>query len=85
MKNSSYSHGKKVIWLLFFVLFLLHQDFWWWDESALVFGFLPVGLAFHASFSIACALLGWAAIKFAWPHKLEQFAEGEINEGVEKR
>ena len=84
MRKSSYPLGQKVIVVLFFVLFLIHQDFWWWEDSTLVFGFLPVGLAFHALFSIACALLGWAAIKFAWPKKLEIFAE-ETNEGGEKR
>jgi hypothetical protein len=62
----------------------MHQDFWWWDDETLVFGFLPVGLAFHALFSIACALLGWAAIKFAWPKKLESFAE-TANSGGENR
>lgn len=76
--------GQKIIWLLFFVLFFMHQDFWWWDDESLMFGFLPVGLAFHALFSIACALLGWAAIKFAWPKKLESFAE-TANSGGEKR
>jgi hypothetical protein len=67
--------GKKVIWFLFFLLFLLHQDFWWWDDTFLVLDFLPIGLAYHAGFSIACAVLGWAAIKYAWPHELEEFAE----------
>ena len=62
----------------------MHQDFWWWDDESLMFGFLPVGLAFHALFSIACALLGWAAIKFAWPKKLESFAE-TANSGGENR
>jgi len=55
------------------------------DESTLVLGFLPIGLAFHALFSIACAFLGWVAIKFAWPHHLEQFAEENFSEGSEKR
>jgi uncharacterized membrane protein YozB (DUF420 family) len=44
-----------------------------------VFGFLPVGLAFHAFFSIACAILGWLAIKYAWPHEIERFAEEDSN------
>jgi hypothetical protein len=41
---------------------------------------MPVGLAFHAGFSIACAILGWAAIKYAWPHELERFAEEDNTE-----
>lgn len=56
-------------------MFLAHQDFWWWDDSSLVFGFLPVGLAYHALFSIGCALLGWLVIIKAWPTELEAFAD----------
>jgi hypothetical protein len=55
--------------------FYIHQDLWWWDDTSLIFGFLPIGLAFHATFSLGCALLGWLAIKYAWPHELQQFAE----------
>lgn len=53
----------------------MHQDFWWWGASDLVFGFMPIGLAYHAGFSIACSVLGWLAIRFAWPDDLEAFAE----------
>jgi hypothetical protein len=67
--------SKKIIWSLFVILFLLHQDFWWWGASDLVFGFMPIGLAYHAGFSIACSVLGWLAIRFAWPDDLEAFAE----------
>ncbi len=69
--------SKNLIWVLFVLLFLVHQDLWWWDTSSLVFGFLPIGLAYHACFSIACSLLGWLAIKYAWPKNLEDFAEEE--------
>ncbi|MDA7756355.1 DUF3311 domain-containing protein [Opitutales bacterium] len=67
--------SKIIIWSLFVVLFFMHQDFWWWNDSELVFGFMPMGLAYHAGFSIACSILGWLAIRFAWPHDLEAFAE----------
>jgi len=53
----------------------LHQDFWWWEDSELVFGFMPIGLAYHAGFSVACALFWSLAIRYAWPHDLEKFAE----------
>ena len=67
--------GKIAVWSLFVVLFFLHQDFWWWDNADMVFGFMPMGLAYHAGFSIACSILGWLAIRFAWPDDLEAFAE----------
>ena len=40
------------------VVFALHQDFWNWKaHEPLVFGFLPIGLAYHAGFSILCAVM----------------------------
>ena len=71
--------GKIIVWFLFGLMFLLHQDFWWWEDVDLIFGFMPIGLAFHAGFSVACAILGWLAIKFAWPSHLEEFAEGKTD------
>ena len=67
--------NNKVIWIIFIALFVLHQDFWNWDNTDLVLGFLPVGLAYHAAFSIAAALLWTAAVKFAWPSDLEAWAD----------
>ena len=75
MNGSQSSFGRSLVWLLFVVMFFAHQDFWWWDDSSMVFGFLPVGLAFHGLFSIGCALLGWLAISKAWPTELEAFAD----------
>ena len=75
MSGSQSSSGRSLVWLLFVILFFAHQDFWWWDDSSMVLGFLPVGLAYHALFSIGCALLGWLAISKAWPTELEAFAD----------
>ena len=36
------------------LLYVLHQDFWFWrDARPLVFGFLPIGLFYHAAFTVA--------------------------------
>ena len=36
------------------LLYVLHQDFWFWREARpLVFGFLPIGLFYHAAFTRA--------------------------------
>jgi hypothetical protein len=54
------------------VLYLLHQDIWLWRTARpLVFGFLPVGLAYHAAFCLAAAALMWALTKIAWPAHLD--------------
>jgi len=40
------------------VLYLLHQDFWYWRTAhPLVFGFVPIGLFYQACFSVAAASL----------------------------
>ena len=57
---------------------LLHQDFWFWNAARpLVFGFLPVGLFYHAVYSLAAAALMWGLVRFAWPARLEAEAEAE--------
>ncbi len=49
---------------------LLHQDSWLWNDSRLVLGFLPSGLAYHAAFSLATAALWAVAGRYAWPRDL---------------
>jgi hypothetical protein len=58
------------------VLYVLHQDIWFWRSSHLVFGFIPIGLFYQGCFSIAAALLMWLLVTFAWPGHLEQEVEG---------
>ena len=54
------------------ILYLLHQDVWFWRTARpLVFGFLPVGLAWHAAYCVAVALLMWWLTRVAWPAHLE--------------
>jgi hypothetical protein len=56
-------------------LYVLHQDIWFWRSSYLVFGFVPIGLFYHACFSAAAALLMWLLVTFAWPSHLEREVE----------
>lgn len=54
-------------------LYILHQDFWNWNTyEPLVFGFLPIGLAYHGLFSIMCGVMMFLFVKFAWPAHLEE-------------
>lgn len=66
---------NKWVWIIFVALFFLHQDFWFWDDRSLVFGFMPVGLAYHAGFSLAAALLWASAVKWAWPSDIEAWTD----------
>ena len=57
-------------------LYLLHQDFWFWRTAyPLVLGFIPIGLFYHACFSVAASLLMWMLVRYAWPSHLEQEIE----------
>lgn len=66
---------RKYLVMLAIVLAVLHQDFWLWDSTTLVFGFLPMGLAYHMAYSLVVAGFGYLCIRYAWPVKDE--AEGE--------
>ena len=66
-----------MVWGLVVLLAILHQDVWLWENRTLVFGFLPIGLAYHAGFSIAAACVWALALKFAWPDELEAWADDE--------
>jgi len=63
---------KIFLYIMIVVLAVLHQDFWNFDNHTLVFGFMPLGLAYHAGYTI-CAVILWSLIiKFAWPQNLAQ-------------
>ena len=55
------------------VLYVLHQDFWFWRAAhPLVFGFLPVGLFYHACYTVATVLVMILLVRTAWPSELEE-------------
>ena len=57
-------------------LYALHQDVWFWHEARpLVFGFLPIGLVYHAAYCIVIAALMWTLTRVAWPSHLESASE----------
>ena len=66
-------------------LYILHQDFWFWRNAHLVFGFVPIGLFYQGCFSVAAAFLMWLLVKFAWPDHLEQEIEQQETKGETAR
>jgi len=63
------------------VLYVLHQDIWFWRTAhPLVFGFVPIGLFYQGCFSVGAALVMWLLVKFAWPSHLEEEVEHEGHE-----
>ncbi len=73
---------KYVIWALVVLLIILHQDNWNWDKGDLVFGFIPIGLAWHAGISIAASVVWFLSTIFAWPQELD-YAEGHTTDHTE--
>lgn len=63
---------KWLLVLMVVVVYALHQDCWNWKRSEpLLFGFLPVGLTYHAGYSLLAAVMMWVLVKFAWPKELD--------------
>lgn len=68
---------KLLLALLIAAVYVLHQDFWNWRAShPLIFGFLPIGLAYHAGYSILAATMMAILVKAAWPKHLENIDGG---------
>ena len=64
---------KLLLLLLVLAVYAAHQDIWNWSKSdPLVFGFLPIGLAYHAAYSILASVMMAVLVAFAWPKHLEE-------------
>lgn len=63
---------KLLLFLLIAGVYVVHQDNWNWKSTDVVLGILPVGLAYHAGYSILAAVMMAILVKFAWPSHLEQ-------------
>lgn len=64
------------------VLYLVHNDLWWWDDATLVLG-LPVGLTFHVAFCFAVSL--WMALAVRWAPPPVLRGESELPPGDRER
>ena len=68
MRPYTETMGRLLLTLLVLAVYLLHQDVWLWGSARpLVFGFLPVGLAYHAGYMVLAAGLMAILVRYAWP------------------
>jgi hypothetical protein len=75
-----------LVTVLVIAVYLLHQDFWNWKKTEpLIFGFLPIGLAYHAGYSILAAILMAVLVWIAWPKHLEETESEETGASVDQR
>jgi hypothetical protein len=69
---------KALLVIAVIVVYVLHQDFWFWRTARpLIFGFIPIGLFYHACFAVLASLLLWLLVKYAWPSHLEREIESQ--------
>lgn len=58
--------------ILIGLFYALHQDLWFWFEARpLVFGVLPIGLFYHAAFTVATSLMLVVLVRLLWPSSLD--------------
>ena len=62
--------SRWILYLALFVLYLLHNDLWFWNTPQLALG-LPIGLLYHIGFCVVAAILMILLVNYAWPHHLE--------------
>ena len=54
------------------LVYALHQDVWFWRSARpLVFGFLPIGLFYHAAYTVSISVLMGVLVRTHWPSHLE--------------
>ena len=67
---------RRLLYVALFVLYLLHNDLWFWDDPQLLLG-LPIGLLYHIGFCLAAALMMALLVNYAWPRHLRDEEERE--------
>ena len=57
---------RRWLYPLLVVAFLVRIDVWFWDDPSLFLG-LPIGLTYHALYTLLLIALLAALVRFAWP------------------
>lgn len=73
---------RYVVWLLVAALIVLRQDLWQWDDTTLVWGFMPITLLWQAGISVGASVVWFLATIYAWPTDLIEETKHEV-EGAE--
>ena len=79
------ARNKKIVWSLVIALAVLHYDFWFWSDTSLVFGFLPIGLFYQAMISVGACIVWWLMVKLAWPAHIEEWADEVPEPGISEQ
>jgi hypothetical protein len=72
-------NGRLPPWLLavlLLLLYLLHNDIWFWSDSRIVAG-LPVGMVYHIVYCFAATGMMALLVKHAWPAHVDDDEESD--------
>ena len=61
---------RSILYAGLFLLFVLHQDFWLWNDASMILG-LPIGLTYHAIYCLVVTILMGLLVRHAWPTHLD--------------
>jgi len=75
---------KFLLFLMIAFVYVIHQDNWNWSKTDVMLGFLPIGLAYHAVYSILAAVMMALLVRFAWPKHLEEVEPPKDGQNGEK-
>ncbi len=64
MKNSL----RWVLYSLLAILFILHNDYWFWQTPQMVLG-LPIGILYHIMYCFVASLIMFSLVKYTWRDK----------------
>jgi hypothetical protein len=78
-------HKRCLLTAMVIAVYVLHQDYWNWKKAEpLIFGFLPIGLAYQVGYSILAAVMMAVLVQTVWPTHLEH-VEPETKEPKDDR
>ena len=77
---------KFVIVAVVALLAIIHQDFWNWHRvEPLLFGFIPIGLAWHVMISVLAAILAAVMVRTCWPPDVDALESAGDGSGTSTR
>lgn len=77
---SSNSTPRKLVWGFVVILAIVHFDFWAWSDRSILAGFMPTGLFYQAMISLLAGICWALVVKFAWPSRLEEWADEPVSD-----
>ena len=66
---------RYVVYGLLLLLYVLHTDVWYWNDSRIVLG-LPIGITYHVLWTLLVTVVFGLTVRHAWPDQLEAAEPG---------